>query len=100
MMAVGGKKVDDAYQRECDVQILVTGDSDLVPAIHAVKRRFPDVKAFVYVPARDPTRGAAVEIRSAADKDRTLPQHLLSKSHLPSKIPDGSGGQISKPAGW
>jgi uncharacterized LabA/DUF88 family protein len=33
--------VDDAYQNACDQFVLISGDSDLVPAIHTVKRRFP-----------------------------------------------------------
>jgi uncharacterized LabA/DUF88 family protein len=92
--------LDDAYQQECDVQVLVSGDSDLVPAIHAVKRRFPSMITVAYIPARNPKRGAAVEIRGAADRDKTLPLALLRKCHLPAVIDDGSGNVICKPSEW
>jgi uncharacterized LabA/DUF88 family protein len=61
--------LDDAYQDHCDQFVLVSGDSDLVPAINLVRTRFPLKKVIVYiphVPALSKTRGYAVEVRSAA----------------------------------
>jgi hypothetical protein len=55
----------------CDLMILVSGDSDLVPAVSRV--RALGEKVLVYIPARDAARGAAVELRSAATKAKTLP---------------------------
>ena len=68
--------------------VVVSGDSDLVPALQMVKARFPKKKIIVYVPSRDYRRGAATELRGAADQDRTLPLALLSKCQLPA----GAGG--------
>jgi len=92
--------LDDAYQDLCDHLILVSGDSDLVPAVNMVKTRFPAKIVTVYVPSRNPIRGAAVELRAAADKDRDLPLNLLKHAQLPASIPDGSGGFITKPTSW
>jgi uncharacterized LabA/DUF88 family protein len=92
--------LDDAYQNIGDHLIVVSGDSDLVPAVNMVKTRFPHITVTVYVPARNPIRGAAVELRSAADKDRDLPLNLLKLAQLPASIADGAGGFIAKPAGW
>jgi 6-hydroxy-3-succinoylpyridine 3-monooxygenase len=92
--------LDDAYRGLCDRQILVSGDSDLVPALNGVKKRFPGMEIVVYVPARDRTRGAAVELRSAADKNRVLPLQILPFAQLPARVPDGGGGFIEKPASW
>jgi uncharacterized LabA/DUF88 family protein len=92
--------LDDAYQNLCDHLIVVSGDSDLVPALNMVKTRFPAKILTVYVPSRNPVRGAAVELRAAADKDRDLPLNLLKIAQLPASIPDGSGGFITKPATW
>lgn len=92
--------LDDAYQDFCDRLVVVSGDSDLVPSINMVKRRFPQKEVIVYVPARNSIRGAAVEIRAAADRDRLLPLNLLAHSQLPSRIPDGAGGHLDKPTGW
>jgi uncharacterized LabA/DUF88 family protein len=92
--------LDDAYQNLCDHLIVVSGDSDLVPAVNMVKTRFPVKIVTVYVPTRNPVRGAAVELRAAADKDRDLPLNLLKLAQLPASIPDGSGGVIVKPTSW
>jgi uncharacterized LabA/DUF88 family protein len=92
--------LDDAYRDMCDHFILLSGDSDLVPALNMVRLRFPEKKITVYVPSRSPVRGAAVEIRTAAHVNRTLPLNLLPKSQFPDRVPDGSGGFITRPATW
>ena len=90
----------DAFREQCDHQILVTGDSDLVPAIRMIRDRFPSIKTTVYVPAQAPQRGYAVELRTAAHKHRVLPLNLLKLAQFPTQVTDGSGGVIEKPAGW
>jgi hypothetical protein len=92
--------LDDAYQNQCDHSIVVSGDSDLVPAISLLKVRFPKKRVTVYVPSRNPTRGAAVELRSVADRHRTLPLNLLPFSQFSNPLPDGAGGLLHKPASW
>lgn len=92
--------VNDAHGDICDRQILVSGDSDLVPAVNHVKQCFPNMEIVVYVPAREGTRGAAVELRSAADRDRLLPLQILPHAQFSSRLPDGCGGFIEKPASW
>lgn len=92
--------LDDAYQDACDRFVIVSGDSDLVPAVNRLKVRFPKKEVVVYVPTRDPDRGAATELRGSADKDRDLPLALLKPSQLAPRVPDGAGGFIEKPADW
>jgi hypothetical protein len=92
--------LDDAYQNLCDHLIVVSGDSDLVPAVNMVRHRFPAKTITVYVPFRDPTRGGAVELRLSASRHKDLPLTLLSKSQFPDAIPDGAGGTINRPADW
>ncbi len=91
--------LDDAYRDRCDLQIIVSGDSDLVPAITMVREQFPGMGIVVYVPARSDVRGAATEIRLAAGKHRKLPLGLLKRAQLPVTIADGSGS-IDKPPSW
>ena len=92
--------LDDAYQNLCDQFIIISGDSDLVPAVNMVRQRFVQKKIFVYVPSRNPVRGAAVELRTSAHVHRVLPLILLSKSQFPNQIPDGAGGTLTRPATW
>ena len=92
--------LDDAYRNMCDQLIIFSGDSDLVPAVNMVRLRFPKKKIIVYVPSRNPVRGAAVELRTSAHYNKTLPLQLLAKSQFPNHIPDGVGGFISRSATW
>ena len=92
--------LDDAYQDVCDHMLLVSGDSDLVPAVRTVSMRFPAKQITVYVPAQHPTRGSAVELRTAANRSRELPLNLLPHAQFPPTVSDGAGGLIAKPASW
>lgn len=90
----------DAWEKACERMILVSGDSDLVPAVTLVKEIAPDIEVIVYVPARHQARGAAVELRGASDKDRIFPNSLFRYSQFPSELPDGQGRTIRRPSGW
>lgn len=93
--------LNDACEDQADRFVLVSGDSDLVPAISLVKRKFPEKLVCVYSPAReDSVRGYATEMRAAADRARNLPINLLKHSQFPHAIDDGSDEPITKPAGW
>lgn len=92
--------LDDAYQDLCDNFVVVSGDSDLVPAIRMIRSRFPTKQVIVYVPAQHPTRSHAVELRSSAQVNRNLPLNLLKPCQFPNPLPDGSGGLLSKPTSW
>lgn len=92
--------LDDVYQDNADKLVIVSGDSDLIPPIQMVRSRFPNKKIVVYVPANNLIRGAAVELRSAAHANRTLPENLLAKSQFPASVPNGSGSFIAKPSSW
>jgi hypothetical protein len=92
--------LDDASHDRADQFIIVSGDSDLVPALEMVKSQWPMKRLVVYVPSRHPLRGAAVELRSAADRHRTFPQALLKVSQFPAELSDGRGGLIYKPVEW
>jgi 6-hydroxy-3-succinoylpyridine 3-monooxygenase len=90
----------DAYENLCDRLVLVTGDSDLVSAIAMVKDRCPEKTISVYIPARNKIRGAAVELRSIADKNKTLPLNILPAAQFPAEITTGAGIVIRKPSSW
>jgi uncharacterized LabA/DUF88 family protein len=92
--------LDDAYRDLCDQFVIFSGDSDLVPAVNMVRQRFPKKKIIVYVPSQNPVRGAAVELRTSAHANRTLPLLLLSKSQFPDTIPDSAGGTLTRPETW
>jgi len=92
--------IKDAIDDKCDRLIVVIGDSDLVPAVKAVKLIAPSKKVIVYVPASNRVRGAANELRNSSDRHKTLPNNLLSKAQFPDQLTDLKGGIIQKPEAW
>ncbi len=99
-VSISVQMLDDAYQDEADRFVVVSGDSDLVPVLNRIKTRFPAKRIYVYVPARHKDRGAAFQLRGAADHDKTLPSQLIKYCQFPACVPDGLGGIIKKPADW
>ena len=99
-VTIGIQMLDDAFRDECDQLILVSGDSDLVPAVRLVKERFPRKRVLVYVPSRNPMRGAAVELRGAADSSRLLPLQLLPHAQFADIVLDAQGRRIRRPCEW
>jgi len=97
---IGINMLHDAVFDECERLVLVSGDSDLAPAISMIKKLTPQKEIFVYIPANNPQRGYATEIRGLADKSRTLPNALFSKAQFPHSIRDGNNQPIIKPVGW
>jgi len=92
--------LSDVYENNCDRIIIVSGDSDLVPVIHKTKELRPDKKITVYVPHRDSIRGAAVEIRSAADRHKSFPLNMLPLHQFPDQVSDTTGQLWNKPSSW
>ena len=92
--------IDDAHHDRAERFVLISGDSDLVPVLERVKLLRPEKELIVYVPARHRIRGAATELRNAADKNKTFPEVLLKVSQFPVRLPDGRGGTIEKPPSW
>jgi 6-hydroxy-3-succinoylpyridine 3-monooxygenase len=89
--------LDDAYQGLAERFVLVTGDSDLLPAVQMVRLRVPQIEIVVYVPNNHPMRGATVELRNAAHKARNLPLVELRHAQFPTILP---GARITKPGNW
>lgn len=96
------RMIDDAYRRNCERMILVSGDSDLVPALEMVRAKIPSIETIVYVPANHPSRSGSIELRNAAHRNRTLKSSspILSNSHFPPSLVGKSGNVIHKPSSW
>jgi len=77
-VAIGIQMVLDAVDDNCDRFVLVTGDSDLLPAVRAIKLRFPKKQLILYVPAtRKPCSAIAISRPESptgwADSSRSPP---------------------------
>lgn len=94
--------LDDAYQDNMDNVVVVSGDSDLVPALSRIRDKFSEKKIIVYIPSpsRYHLRAAAVEIRGIAHCARELPNLLIQRSQFPKELLGVDGQPIAKPSTW
>lgn len=94
--------VDDALNDRVDRIILVSGDSDLEPAVEYICRQRPKVKVFVYVPQNpnSPHRRNNRHYSSIGATVKQLPLTTISNHALPDPIVLADGSSITKPATW
>ncbi len=84
--------IDDEY----DTAMIISGDSDLIPAIQEVKKRFPQ-KFFVNV---TPIGRKAEAMQDACDSHMKMKEMHLKSSLFPNTIPLPDGSSITKPVSW
>lgn len=95
--------LNDACSDACDRLILVSGDSDLAPALEMVKLLAPEKQLTVNIPSpsKRHIRAAAPEIRAFANKHKALfPNKLIEESQFPNVVIDANGDPIKKPSTW
>ena len=98
-VSIGITMIDDAHRGVCDRMILVSGDSDLVPVLALVRRRFPAIELFVYIPGPRQRFDQATELKAMADRTRSIPANLLRACQLPVKVTVGAA-VFRKPDTW
>lgn len=91
-VALLGDAVDDLY----DVALLISGDSDLVPPIQAVRLRFPSKRIIVVFP---PNRHSN-ELGKAANASFGLGRKVIADSQFPDAYTRPDGFVLHRPANW
>ena len=87
----------DVYQNRCDITLLISADSDLVPPIERIKEYAPEHKVITFFP---PNRHS-FDLQRWSNGVKTLTnKQLYEKSMLPDEIPLPSGYVIKRPAKW
>lgn len=88
--------VADAAQSKADCFVVVTGDSDQVGAIEAVRYTFKK-QAVVF----NPHVGESKHLKRAATFYKNIPRDLPSTCQLPDAMPVGTHGNfIHRPSAW
>ena len=85
-----------AYLDEYDRVMIVSGDSDLIPAIRAVKETFPHKEVWSVIPIG---RGAK-QLRGASDFSMKMKEKHLRTCQLPDAISLPDGTQLTRPSNW
>ncbi len=95
--------VDDAHSARLERSVLISGDSDLVPAMAMIRaNKFP-IETNILVPDKnDKIRANKVRnLSKQVDKVSPLPRHLVSKHQLPDPVVNPRDGhEVKKPGGW
>jgi len=86
-----GDAIDDLY----DKAVIVTADTDLIPAIKAVHKYAPEKKIGIMFPIGRSNN----DLKQEADFRRKMTQELLQKSQFPNKVKIGSE-IIKRPDSW
>jgi len=86
----------DAFTDQFDVAILLSGDSDLVPPIHAIKRLAPQKRIGVYFPPRR----HSIAIQKAVDFSGLIGKKKLRECQMPDDVVKPDGFILSRPVTW
>jgi uncharacterized LabA/DUF88 family protein len=90
------KLFETAIDDEWDTAMIISGDSDLIPSILAVKKSFPDKQICVVVP---PAR-SAVELKNIADTSNKIKLKQLVSSQFDEEIRIKEEQVLRKPSSW
>jgi uncharacterized LabA/DUF88 family protein len=88
--------VEDAARAAYDTAILVSGDSDLCPAVRAAKRLLPRQK----IVSVFPPRRVSDPLRRESDSVLWLGRDKLRRAQLPTKVVTPQGIVLERPAYW
>jgi uncharacterized LabA/DUF88 family protein len=95
---IATKMISDVLENRCDISILVSADSDLVPPIEFIRQIKPEHKIFIYFP---PGRHS-INLKSLSDgtKDLGSAFQIFNQCLLPESVQLPSGYVIERPKEW
>lgn len=85
-----------ALQDRYDTAIIISGDSDLIPAIQEIKQTFPNKRFGVIIPISR----RADNLKNACDFYMKLKEKHLRASRLENEIDLGNGKKLICPSNW
>jgi uncharacterized LabA/DUF88 family protein len=86
----------DAFQDAFDTALIISGDSDLVPPINAVKEKFPSKRIVIAFP---PAR-SSLRLRQVASAYFTISEAKLRKGMFSDKVTKSDGFVLKRPEEW
>lgn len=95
-VAISTKLFEIFYKNECDTAAILTGDTDIIPAIRTVKSIFTDKK----IAAIFPFRRKNEELKSISNMHFSIKKETYLKHLLPNPYKLKDGTEINKPSSW
>ena len=90
--------INDVYKSRCDITIIVSADSDIIPSVELIREINPAHKIFVYFP---PLRHS-ISLSNSCDGERKLSDYKarFNQSMLSDDVTLLNGTVISRPNNW
>jgi hypothetical protein len=96
------RMIDDAINGRVDRIILVSGDSDMEPAVEYIRKACPKVQMLVYIPQdpKHPHRRNNRHYQQLGAKVKPLPLNEIPQCQFPENIIHGQCAHITRPTNW
>lgn len=94
--------ISDAIDGAAETIVLISGDSDLEPAVEMVKRRFGHIRIIVYIPVLPNPKNPRSNFfyRGIQVPCGEMPIKGIPENQFPAVIQTANGGKIIRPAEW
>jgi uncharacterized LabA/DUF88 family protein len=90
------KLFQTAINNSWDTALIISGDSDLIPAIEAIKKIFPQKQIGIVIPIGR----RAEELKQIATFHKKIKQKHLQSSQLPDSLTVLPYGTLTRPSSW
>jgi hypothetical protein len=94
--AIAAAVVEAACSKRCEAVALVSGDTDIAPALRAARRVRPAIGLFALFPPFRANRA----LRRHVDRDFKISPAHLSRHLLPDPVTCSDGREVAKPTAW
>lgn len=95
-VAVASKLLEVCCTGQCDTAMIMTGDTDIVPAVRTAQRLFPHVRIGFLMPYKRHNN----DLTKLTPLHFDIPKGTYTKHQLPDPFMTPKGKSISKPAKW
>ena len=93
---IATQMIKDAFTNQFDIAILISGDSDLLPPLNAIKTYLPHKRIGIYFP---PNRHS-LHLQPAADFTGYIGKKKLGDAQMPDQLVKAGGFVLSRPPSW
>jgi uncharacterized LabA/DUF88 family protein len=103
----------DAIRNECDVQYLLTGDSDFVPPVQLLSKYYPEREVYLICPPKNvipyskfksgeerPLNRVSDALINVCKGHQYITEDILKSCLLPENVINKKGQEISRPTQW
>ncbi|MCH7493124.1 NYN domain-containing protein [bacterium] len=92
---------EEAFRDEFDVAVIVSGDTDLCPALERLRANHHNKRVVLYVPTHQSPKRSSLALRKLADESWNLPLGKLHSHQLPMSVPRRDGTAVyTRPHEW